>query len=419
MLIAISKLIISGSHNLCGDVRISGSKNSALPIMAACIMIGGKVIIKNVPDISDVLNMSKILTQLGCRCEYENGTMEIDSSKISKTYTEYECSSKLRASFLVAGPLLAVFKSAKISLPGGCSIGQRPVDLHLRGFEALGAKSENGSGYVDISADDLIGTEIYLDFPSVGATQNVMMAACFAKGTTIIANAAAEPEVADLGNFLNKCGAKIDGAGTDTIKIEGVTSLKSVTYEIISDRIEAGTFMTAAAATNGSVFLKNVNSNHLKPIMAKLGEMGVEFAEEIGGIMVNAKNSLKGVSVRTMPFPGFPTDMQSQFAALMCKSEGISSVTETIFENRFMYAGELSRMNAKIRIDGRTAHIEGVKRLCGARVCACDLRGGAALVIAGLSAEGKTVIDNAHYIYRGYDNLENKLKNIGADIYSE
>ena len=382
-------------------------------------MIRGKARLENIPDISDIHNMADILTELGCSCRFENGVMEIDSSCVNKTITEYESSSKLRASFLAAGPLLALFRRARISLPGGCSIGQRPVDLHIRGFEALGASAENGAGYVEISAGDLKGAEIYLDFPSVGATQNIIMAACFAKGVTVIGNAAAEPEVADLGCFLNMCGAKIEGAGTDTVKVEGVRTLTGTSYKIISDRIEAGTFMTAAASTHGNIFLKNVNSAHLKPVMAKLGEMGVEFSEETGGIRVNAKGTLKGASVRTMPFPGFPTDMQSQFAALMCVSSGVSTVTETIFENRFMYAGELSRMNAHIRIDGRTAHIEGVERLCGAKVSACDLRGGAALVIAALGAEGITEIDNAQYIYRGYDNLENKLKNIGADIYSE
>lgn len=417
--IPISKFIVKYSPELCGDVNVSGSKNSALPIMAACIMIGGIVRLENIPDISDIHNMSKILTELGCRCTFEGDVMEIDSSLVYKTETEYEITSKLRASFLVAGPLLARFRQARISLPGGCSIGQRPVDLHIRGFESLGAKSENGSGYVEISAGDLKGAEIYLDFPSVGATQNIIMASCFAKGVTMIENAAAEPEIKDLCNFLNLCGAKIEGAGTDVVKIEGVRSLFGTSYKIISDRIEAGTFMAATAVTNGNILLKNVNSAHLKPVVSKLGEMGVEFSEEVGAIRVNARGILKGASLRTMPFPGFPTDMQSQFAALMCKSQGVSSITETIFENRFMYAGELLRMNGKIRIDGRTAHIEGVDRLCGAKVSASDLRGGAALVIAGLGAEGITEIENAHYIRRGYDNLEMKLRNIGADIYTE
>lgn len=398
---------------------ISGSKNSALPIMAASLMVRGKVILKNMPDISDIHNMAEILKKLGCKCFFENGVMEIDSSCLNTANTDYESSSKLRASFLVAGPLLAVFHHAKISLPGGCSIGQRPVDLHIRGFEALGAVAQNGSGFVELSASNLKGAEIYLDFPSVGATQNIIMTACFAHGTTVIGNAAAEPEVKDLADFLISCGAKIVGAGTDTVIIEGVDRLDETTYSIISDRIEAGTFMTAVATTKGNIFLKNINSLHLKPVMAKLGEMGVEFSEELNGIRINAKEILKGTSVRTMPFPGFPTDMQSQFAALMCISEGASTLTETVFENRFMYAGELVRMNAKIRIEGRCAHIEGVKRLCGAKVTACDLRGGAALIVAALGADGTTEIDNAHFIYRGYDNLENKLKNIGADIYSE
>lgn len=418
-MIKISKLIVKHCPRLCGEVEISGSKNSALPIMAASIMVRGSVEIKNIPNISDIHNMISILEELGCKCVFEGNTMVIDSSVVNKASTEYENSSKIRASFLVAGPLLALFGSARISLPGGCSIGQRPVDLHIRGFEALGAVSESGSGYVKLCARSLTGAEVYLDFPSVGATQNIMMAACLARGETVIANAAAEPEVADLGAFLNSCGAKIYGAGTDTVYIDGVKALTGCSYSIIPDRIEAGTFMTAAAAAGGKIALKNVNTGHIKPVMAKLGEMGVEFSEEHGLLEVASKGRLSAAPVRTMPFPGFPTDMQSQFTALLCTCEGASSVTETIFENRFMYAGELLRMNAQIKIDGRTALIDGVKKLCGAKVTAPDLRGGAALVIAALSAEGTTEINNAHHIYRGYDSLERKLKNIGADIYIE
>ena len=417
-MIAISKIIVGYSPSLSGSVEISGSKNSALPVMAACIMAKTGVRLENVPNISDVRNMAKILADLGCSCTFENNIMEIDSTHINRTDTEYETSGRLRASFLVAGPLLAMYKRARISLPGGCSIGLRPVDLHIRGFEALGAEAVTGAGFVELTADKLTGSEIYLDFPSVGATQNIMMAACLANGITIIGNAAAEPEVADLGNFLNKCGAKISGAGTDTVKITGVGSLGGTSHRIIPDRIEAGTFMTAAAATHGCIMLRGVDCSHLKPVMAKLGEMGVEFAQDNDCLTVNAKNDLHAASVRTMPFPGFPTDMQSQFTALFCMSEGHSSVTETIFENRFMYAGELTRMNAHIKIDGRTALIDGVKRLTGTKVTACDLRGGAALIVAGLGADGITEIENAEYIYRGYDRIESKLKSIGANIYS-
>ena len=417
-MIAISKIIVGYSPSLSGSVEISGSKNSALPVMAACIMAKTGVRLENVPNISDVRNMAKILADLGCSCTFENNIMEIDSTHINRTDTEYETSGRLRASFLVAGPLLAMYKRARISLPGGCSIGLRPVDLHIRGFEALGAEAVTGAGFVELTADKLTGSEIYLDFPSVGATQNIMMAACLANGITTIGNAAAEPEVADLGNFLNKCGAKISGAGTDTVKITGVGSLGGTSHRIIPDRIEAGTFMTAAAATHGCITIRGVDCSHLKPVMAKLGEMGVEFAQDNDCLTVNAKNDLHAASVRTMPFPGFPTDMQSQFTALFCMSEGHSSVTETIFENRFMYAGDLTRMNAHIKIDGRTALIDGVKRLTGTKVTACDLRGGAALIVAGLGADGITEIDNAEYIYRGYDRIESKLKSIGANIYS-
>lgn len=413
----ISGFIVGFSPRLCGEVGISGSKNSALPVMAASLMVRGEVILCNIPDISDIRNMAEMLRSLGCICERDGTVMRIDSSHVSGTATDYDISSKLRASFLAAGALLSMFHRARISLPGGCTIGQRPVDLHLRGFEALGAKCENGSGYIELSAQELCGNEIYLDFPSVGATQNIMMAACLAEGETVISNAAAEPEVEDLGRFLNMCGADVCGAGTDSVRIRGVKRLHGCSYRIISDRIEAGTFMTAAAATRGKIRLKNVCSAHLKPVVAKLCEMGVEISEDEDAITVNADGNVHAASVRTLPFPGFPTDMQSQFAALLCVCSGTSTVTETVFENRFMYAGELLRMNANIRIDGRTAHIDGVDRLCGANVSAGDLRGGAALVIAGLCAEGITQIDNADYIYRGYDSFEEKLQSIGANIH--
>lgn len=417
--IEISKFIVKHSPHLCGTIEISGSKNSALPVMAACIMTGSEVCLKNVPDISDIADMESLLKFLGCKCSFCGGVMCINSSCVKSVPTPYEISSRLRASFLVAGPLLALFGKARISLPGGCSIGQRPVDLHVRGFETLGAVSEHGNGYVSLAADALTGAEIYLDFPSVGATQNLMMAACLAKGQTVISNAAAEPEIADLGEFLNKCGAKIHGAGTDTVIIDGTEKLHGCEHEIIPDRIEAGTFMAAVAATHGRAQIKNVTPAHVKPITAKLSEMGVEFAEEINSVTVDARNKICGVSVRTMPYPGFPTDMQSQLTALLCTCEGTSSVTETVFENRFAYAGELVRMNAKIRIDGRCAVIDGVGELCGAKVSAADLRGGAALIIAALGAQGTTEIENAHFVRRGYDGIENKLKNIGADIYTE
>lgn len=403
---------------MCGSVKISGSKNSALPIMAACILSNSPVLLENVPNISDVHNMINILNELGCKCEFDSSALKIDGTCISCTDTSCDMSGRLRASFLVAGPLLAMYKRARIALPGGCSIGLRPVDLHLRGFEMLGAEVTVGAGVVELRADKLTGNEIYLDFPSVGATQNIMMAACVAQGVTIIGNAAAEPEVADLGDFLNKCGAKISGAGTDTLKIEGTAALKGTTHRIIPDRIEAGTFMTAAAATHGKITLCGVNCEHMKAVTAKLSEMGATFEQRGECLIVNAENDLSAVSLRTMPFPGFPTDMQSQFAALLCTGIGRSTVTETIFENRFMYAGELARMNADIKIDGRVAFIDGVKRLEGTKVTAGDLRGGAALIIAALSADGITEIENSHYINRGYDGIVSKLSSLGANIHT-
>ncbi len=380
-------------------------------------MSNSPVCLENVPNISDVHNMINILSELGCKCEYDGSVLKIDSTHINCTDTNYDMSGRLRASFLVAGPLLAMYKRARISLPGGCSIGLRPVDLHLRGFEMLGAKVISGAGVVELRADKLVGNEIYLDFPSVGATQNIMMAACLAEGITIIENAAAEPEIADLGDFLNKCGARISGAGTDTLKIEGTAALKGTSHRIIPDRIEAGTFMTAAAATHGRITLCGVNCGHMKAVMAKLSEMGVTFEQQGDCLTVNAKKDLTAVSLRTMPFPGFPTDMQSQFAALLCTGSGRSTVTETIFENRFMYVGELVRMNADIKIDGKVAVIDGVKRLEGTVVTAGDLRGGAALIIAGLSADGITEIENSQYINRGYDGIVTKLSSLGANIH--
>lgn len=415
----MSKFIVNSSKPLAGVVTVSGSKNSALPILAACILSGSTCTIKNIPPLSDIEVMCSILEHLGCMVKRSDNTITVNSSYVTATSLPYELTGKIRASFVVAGPLLARFGRAEVALPGGCTIGTRPVDLHLKGFKALGAEYAIKDGYVDVSSSNLVGSRIYLDFPSVGATQNIMMAAVLASGKTIIENCASEPEITDLADFLNKCGADISGAGTDRITIIGVESITGCEFSIIPDRIEAGTFMTAAAITGGNITMKNVNSSHLSSVTSKLNEIGVEITEFSDEICVKSPASKKSIDIKTMPFPGFPTDMQSQMAALLCCINGTSVITETIFENRFMYVPELVRMNADIKVDGRTAVINGNGNLVGAEVNATDLRASAALVIAGLAAKGKTIINNADYLKRGYYNLDQKLKALGADVWIE
>ena len=357
--------------------------------------------------------------ELGVKAQFdeEKNTLLVDSSKIACCEAPYDLVRKMRASFLIMGPLLARCGQAKISLPGGCAIGTRPIDLHLKGFEALGAEIEIGHGFILAKADNgLKGARIYLDFPSVGATENIMMAACMAEGQTLIENPAQEPEIVDLANYLNVMGAKIRGAGTNAIKIEGVKKLTGRNYTIIPDRIEAGTYMVAAAMTRGDVYIENAISEHLKPVIAKLKEAGVTIEEDVSGIRVSCDKQTKAVDVKTMPYPGFPTDMQAQFMAMLAISEGTGLVTETVFENRFMHVDELKRMGANIKIDGRTSVVEGVDTLTGCQVKATDLRAGAAMVLAGLVAEGETQIGYIHHIDRGYDNLVKKLCALGADI---
>ena len=413
----MSTFIVKRSKPLMGTVRVSGAKNSVLPIIAASILGQGQSKIKEVPKLKDVGIICNLLGALGVDVECDSNSITINPDNIYNTTAPYELVNKMRASFLVMGPLLAKYRNAKIPLPGGCAIGTRPVNLHLKGFAAMGADIEQGHGYIEVkSKGRLKGGKIYLDFPSVGATENIMMAASLAEGQTIIENAAIEPEIVDLANYLIVMGANISGAGTDTIKINGVDKLAQGHHVVIPDRIEAGTFMIAAAITAGTVKIENVLPAHLKPVTAKLREIGVEVSEELSSINVSPGKSLKAIDIKTLPYPGFPTDMQAQMTVLMSKAEGTSMVVETIFENRFMHVCELKRMGANIRIDGRSAIIEGTTSLTGAQVKATDLRAGAALILAGLIADGVTKITGIDHIERGYDRIDEKLRQLGADI---
>lgn len=415
----MEKLIVKGGNRLVGAVKTSGAKNAVLPIIAASILGTTPSHLDEVPMLEDVHTISEVLKCLGLsvECSPEKNVLDIDSTEITSYEAPYELVRTMRASFLVMGPLLARIGKARISMPGGCAIGARPIDIHLKGFEALGVKIEQGHGYIEASAPEgLKGTSIYFDFPSVGATENIMMAASLAEGTTILENAAEEPEIVDLANYLNKMGAKIRGAGTDTIRIEGVDELHGADYTIIPDRIEAGTYMIAAAMTGGDVVVENVLPEHQKPLIAKLREAGAVVEEDIDKVRVIGKNPLKAVSIKTLPYPGFPTDMQAQMMAMMVIAEGRSKVTETVFENRFMHVVELNRMGAQISTEGRSAVIDGPCKLTGCDVRATDLRAGAAMILAGLVAEGTTRIGDLHHIDRGYENIVAKLKNLGADI---
>ena len=403
-----------------GRVKISGAKNAVLPIIAATLLGQDRPsCLDEVPALDDVHTITKVLLQLGVQAEFNENThqLTVNSSEIKSCEAPYDLVRKMRASFLIMGPLLARCGQAKISLPGGCAIGTRPIDLHLKGFEALGAEIKIGHGFIEATAPNgLTGARIYLDFPSVGATENILMAASMAKGQTILENPAQEPEIVDLANYLNVMGAKIRGAGTNVIKIEGSPKLIGRDYTIIPDRIEAGTYMVAAAMTQGDVYIENAITEHLKPVIAKLKEAGVTILEDVDGVRVTCEKFPKAVDIKTMPYPGFPTDMQAQFMAMLTVSVGTGMVTETVFENRFMHVDELKRMGAKIKIDGRTSVVEGVEHLTGCQVKATDLRAGAAMVLAGLVAEGETQIGYIHHIDRGYDNLVDKLVSLGADI---
>ncbi|QQY79173.1 UDP-N-acetylglucosamine 1-carboxyvinyltransferase [Keratinibaculum paraultunense] len=414
----MDKIMVEKSPPLKGNVRVSGAKNSALPILAASLLGTEDIILEEVPRLKDVDVICEVLTCLGAKVEFlDEGIIKINSKNIDNYETPYELMSKMRASFLVMGPLLTRLGKTKTSLPGGCAIGTRPIDLHLKGFKALGAEIDVDHGNIGAYAKRLVGDRIYLDFPSVGATENIMMAAVMAEGETIIDNAAMEPEIVDLSNFLNKLGADVKGAGTSTIKIKGVKKLGGATHSVIPDRIEAGTFMVAGAITKGDVVVENVISNHIKPVIAKLREVGCKVYENGDSIRVVGTDKLKATDIKTLPYPGFPTDMQAQFMALMTICEGTSVVIETVFENRFMHVDELKRMGADIKIDGRSAIIQGVDSLMGAPVKATDLRAGAALVLAGLVADGITEIGDVYHIDRGYEKIEEKFKRLGANIY--
>jgi UDP-N-acetylglucosamine 1-carboxyvinyltransferase len=416
----VEKIIVHGGEPLKGSVHIDGAKNAVLPIQAATILASeGKTTISNVPLLSDVYTMNEVLHFLNVKVDFNELKNEITFDASSKLSSEapFEYVSKMRASIVVMGPLLARLGKAKVALPGGCAIGSRPIDLHLKGFEALGAQIEQHDGYVEASAPNgLVGADIYLDFPSVGATQNIMMAATLAKGRTVIQNAAREPEIVDLANVLNKMGANVIGAGTEQIRIQGVEMLHGTDHAVVQDRIEAGTFMIAAAVTNGDVLIEDAIAEHNKPLILKMREMGVTVVESDAGIRVIGTDHLKPANVKTMPHPGFPTDMQPQMTILQLAANGSSSMTETVFENRFMHMEELRRMNAKYTISGRTVVMDGPTDFNGAEVAATDLRAAAALVIAGLVAKGYTQVRNLQYLDRGYHDFHKKLASLGAQI---
>lgn len=411
--------IIDGGIPLKGTVRISGAKNAILPALAACLLTEGKSVLRDVPDLEDVHTMCDLLASLGAKVDFnvEKREISIDTNSVTEYTAPYELVNSIRGSFLVMGPLLARKGRARVPLPGGCAIGSRPVDLHLKGFSALGATINTGHGYVEAHVKGrLTGARVYLDFPSVGATENILMASVLAKGQTVIENAATEPEIVDLATMLVSMGANVTGAGTDTIRVIGTDKLTPAEHIVIPDRIEAGTFMLAAAMTGGEITIENAMSDHLKPVIAKLRESGVEIAEELNCIYVKAPERTKAVDVKTHPYPGFPTDMQAQMTAYLSQAEGTSMVVETIFENRFMHISELKRMGARIKIDGRTAIIEGGVRFLGAQVRATDLRAGAALILAGLCAKDRTEISDIYHIDRGYESMEKKLQTLGARI---
>ena len=418
----MAKLLIQESNPLLGTVRVSGAKNAALPILAATILGTEDIILEDLPKLKDVEVMCEVLSSLGATIEKINEhTIKINSNTINKYEVDYQLMHKMRASFIVMGALIGRMGKARSSMPGGCAIGARPVDLHLKGFRSLGVNVdvEENDEYTDIfaHADNLAGNKIYLDFPSVGATQNIILAAVLAQGETVIDNAAMEPEIVDMVNFLNKMGAKIYGAGTSTIRIRGVEKLFGATHQIMPDRIEAGTFMVAAAATHGDIILNNVIVSHMRPVIAKLREAGCDIYEETDTLRIVATKKLKPIKVKTLPYPGFPTDMQAQFMALETIIEGKSEVIETVFENRFMHVDELRKLGANIDVEDRTATVKGVEKLHGAEVRATDLRAGAALVIAALCASGDTKLSDIYHIDRGYEDFEEKFRSLGAKVY--
>lgn len=413
----MEQYVVKGGVPLRGEVSIGGAKNAALGILAAAIMTDETVTIENVPNVRDTRVLLQAIEGIGAKVKYiYNNTVQINGGSISDLNVEYEYIRKIRASYYLLGALLGKYKESNVALPGGCNIGSRPIDQHLKGFKALGAKVNIDHGVVSAKAENLVGGHIYFDVVTVGATINLMMASCMAEGETILENAAKEPHIVDVANFLNAMGANIKGAGTDVIRIKGVNRLHSCTYSIIPDQIEAGTFMMAAAATRGDIVIKDVIPKHLESITAKLLEMGCKLVEGDDWIRVIAEGEVGSTNVKTLPYPGFPTDMQPQIAVALALAKGSSMVTESIFENRFKYVDELNRMGAKIKVEGNTAYIEGVEKFTSAQLSAPDLRAGAALVIAALAADGISQIDDIEYIQRGYEDFEGKLSALGAII---
>lgn len=412
----MDKLVITGGIRLRGEVVISGAKNAALPVMAASLLASGENIIKGVPQLIDVMTMGRLLANLGAGFHLESGQVLIDSTNISTHIAPYDLVKTMRASILVLGPLVARYGIARVSLPGGCAIGARPINLHLFGLSKMGADIDLDSGYVVARAKGLKGANIYLDIPTVTGTENLMMAATLAKGTTVIENAAKEPEVIDLADALITMGARIKGAGSSRIEIEGVEELSPVNHSIIPDRVETGTFLTIAGITGSDIVIRNCRPEHSEALIMKLRETGIEIEEGENWLRVNGPDRIMARDVKTMPYPGFPTDMQAQFMALMCLAEGTSVIRETVFENRFMHVAELKRMGADIDIEGSVATVRGVKRLKGADVMATDLRASASLIVAGLAAEGKTIVHRLYHLDRGYERIVEKLKGLGAMI---
>ncbi|TWT06984.1 UDP-N-acetylglucosamine 1-carboxyvinyltransferase [Planococcus sp. CPCC 101016] len=416
----MDQIIVKGGQKLKGKVRVEGAKNAVLPVLAAALLASeGKSIIKEVPNLADVYTIQEVLRSLNVSVEYfpEKNEMLIDSSATLSSEAQFEYVRKMRASILVMGPVLARNGFARVALPGGCAIGSRPIDQHLKGFEAMGASITIGNGFVEAKTTGrLRGAKIYLDFPSVGATENIMMAAALAEGTTLIENAAKEPEIVDVANYINEMGGRVIGAGTDTMRIEGVEELHGAEHYIIPDRVEAGTFMVAAAITEGDVIIENAVPEHMTALISKMGEMGVDIQETEEGLRIRANRPLRSIDIKTMPHPGFPTDMQSQMMSLMLTATGNGILTETVFENRFMHVEEFRRMNASVKIEGRSVIMEGPSSLQGAEVAATDLRAAAALILAGLAADGITRVNELYHLDRGYVDFHLKLEALGADI---
>ena len=417
----MDKIVVQGGRRLTGEVAVSGAKNAALPVLVASLLTADLCCYRRVPNLADIHTTLKLLAGLGVKISREawdcgSGDVVLQAETVTKLEAPYDLVKTMRASFLVLGPLVARFGKARVSTPGGCAIGARPVNLHLKGLAAMGATIEQAHGYIEVTAPRLRGTKIYLDLPSVGATENLMMAATLADGTTVIENAAKEPEIEDLADALNKMGGKIQGAGTAVVQIDGVAALHGVAHEIIPDRIEAGSFIIASAVTGGDVWIKGARAEHLDAFLIKLKEAGVVLTSDAGGIRVQRNGNIKSVDVTTLPYPGFATDLQAQMMVLMSVAEGVSVITETIFENRFMHVQELDRMGAQIKLEGNRAVVRGVRELSGAPVMATDLRASISLILAALVANGKTEVSRVYHLDRGYEHVEKKLSMLGAQI---